>query len=191
MFKIKRKKVVFYSIFLNIILFIFRYSYCYEEGVNRVTKEIMFSLDVKDSIEIITDVENIDFGEILRGSTGIYKGTGKIKIVTGIEAQYATANFKNPVEEDGKIKGKIYYIQNQEEKKRNGLEFQEEKMEMEVYFHELENKYPLVEENNEKRGEIILTAEIRGVDSEVKLGRYEGIMEIEVIIVNRNEGENK
>ena len=103
--KFKKEIVVFYGIFLILfsILNEVVYSIQYESGTNVILKDIEFRLNIENSLLVAYDTE-INFGEILKGSTGKILGESEIKVEAGSEIQSVTASYLGKEEIDGSYK---------------------------------------------------------------------------------------
>ena len=195
--KFKKEIVVFYGIFLILfsILNEVVYSIQYESGTNVILKDIEFRLNIENSLLVAYDTE-INFGEILKGSTGKILGESEIKVEAGSEIQSVTASYLGKEEIDGSYKITINYIENQErnqkemKKKIVYLDESEEKKEIDVYFLPFDKSYELKNENGKNKGEIPVKAEIRGIGN-AKLGHYEGSIKVQVIAITLNDEEKK
>ncbi len=195
--KFKKEIVVFYGIFLILfsILNEVVYSIQYESGTNVILKDIEFRLNIENSLLVAYDTE-INFGEILKGSTGKILGESEIKVEAGSEIQSVTASYLGKEEIDGSYKITINYIENQErnqkemKKKIVYLDESEEKKEIDVYFLPFDKSYELKNENGKNKGEIPVKAEIRGIGN-AKLGHYEGSIQVQVIAITLNDEEKK
>lgn len=185
---------MFYNIFLKIFCFILVILnlYAYESGINKVSRSIKYDLTIEDSLAITIENDNLNFGEILRGSTGLYFAEGKIKIEAGLETKYINAYYRSgSLESDGKTKLQIKFNENIEENKKlkKDIKTTEEEMNdtLDVYMYPLDEKYVLKEKENINMTEIEIKGEIREVSENSKLGIYDGVMVVEIIAINESE----
>jgi|GEM_PF-6902925 len=189
--KINKNKVVFLSIFSILLTFsLISYSSIYEEGTNTIFKDIEFKLIVEDSL-VVAKGSEIDFGDVLRGSTGKKIGKTSISINVSKNTSYIQAQYMLGVdEEDGSRKTEIDYIGEENDKKIKieNFDLENEKEKIDVFFHKLEDKYvvQLEQDVEEIEVKIPITAEIREIEN-VKLGKYEGKMILELNVVTMNE----
>lgn len=182
------KSILFYSIFLSVICFASNSQYW---GTNIVTRDIEFTLKVEDSL-LVGTAEDLNFGDIIKGSTDIRKAETKIIVKAGTDVNYVAAKYETgEVQSDGSQKIEINYKEGISEEQvkikkiREGIK-NEGSEKIDVYFLPFEEKYQLKIGNLENEGEIPVKAEIRGI-GDAKLGKYEGIMQINLIAVTNNK----
>lgn len=189
--KIRKIKVVSYSIFLILIIISKNhlFSSTYEVGVNTIRKEIDFNIIIQDTLFVATG-GILDFGEILKGSTGVYKAQTNIEIKTGEVANMIKLSYLDgELQKDNSQKIKITKTLDEKEVNSIYLEDNDYELELEeidVYLKKLEEMYIIKEnEEGEKEIRIPIYGEIREVGN-VKLGKYEGNMRIQIELVSDN-----
>lgn len=189
--RVKNKIVLSCSIFLSSMLIILN---CFaigdsSAGVNTVREEIEFEIIIQDTLFAAT-AGVLDFGEILKDSIGKYKAETKIEIEASEEIGFIKLKYLDgEYQEDGTQKLNIFYV---EEKDKN-INFKilekesTELSELEVYLYEFENFYEFeLNEDGSKYLEVPVQGEIRSTKN-VKLGKYEGNMRVEIEINPNNE----
>lgn len=181
-------EVVLFNIFLSVLL-INQNIYSEEYGgTNKIIKNIYFRLEVEDSLFVAYNTE-LDFGDILKGSTGIVKARSIIKVEGGDDINYVTAEYKDWLEDiDG---WKKFAINLEEEKKKSKRDENEEKTELEVYLKNFNLIYEMEESKlGGKEAEIPVIGEIRGTENN-KIGNYEGNVKVLITAVTNNKLQEK
>lgn len=182
MIRNKIQKVIFYNIFL-ILIGCHYYEVnanSYNYGNNTLTQDIEFIVEVQDSLLVAYDTE-LAFGEILKGSTGKILAEAEIKVESGGDISFVSAQYlTGSLEKDGTRKLEIKNI----EKESIG-DTKEEREILDVYFYPFKEKYQITEFEGKKGVNILVQAEIRDTVG-VKLGNYEGNMEVQILIVGNN-----
>lgn len=189
------KKLMLFSIFLNLIYLTCVISYgkggSYQVGTNTVYRDIVFRLEVQDSLLIVPESADLDFGEILKGSTETRKGETTIKVKGGKDVTTVKASYVDgAVVKNGE---KMIKIKHQEEKPSTKRALNESKVvtdngeveEINVYFLPFEQSYELKEVTDGREGDIPVKAEIRGIGN-AKLGKYKGNIKVNVEVVTKN-----
>lgn len=198
MLNIRKKNVVFCSIFLSILYFTNIFSAQYEVGTNTITRDIYFRLVVQDSLDVELEAENahLDFGEILKDSTETKQARTAIKVKASKNVNYVSATYKEG--EDQSDNTKKIQIKYQEENlgdtkrysTKETVSATDEVDTIDVYFKPFDKSYKLEAGIDQNEGEIPVIGEIRGI-GKAKLGKYEGKMQVEVLVVTNNVEEEE
>lgn len=188
MILMKSKKVIFFSIFLNFFLQsnVILFSQEYLTGTNKITREIFFRLSVEDSIFVANDTE-LDFGKILKGSTGIVQKETSIKVEGGENIDYVLAEYEDNILEEGWKRTTIDFYNDSEEKRNQEMENFIEKASLDVYLKQFNDKYTMEKDFNGKMvGEIPIVGQIRSTEN-VKIGKYKGTVKVKVTAITLNK----
>lgn len=189
----KKKKilgVMFFNMFLNILLInenIYSEEY---GGTNKIIKNIYFRLEVENSLFVAHDTE-LNFGDILKGSTGVVQKRNNIRVQGGDEISYVIAEYKDWLEDIEGWKKFILNFEEEEKLKKNIENESEEKNELEVYLKDFELNYKMEESKfGGKETEIPVIGEIRGVENN-KIGSYKGVVKVLITAVSNNKLQEK
>lgn len=196
--KIRITRVMFFSIFLSLMYGSFIYVYGqngYEVGTNKITREIYFRLLVQDSLLVVPENVNLDFGDILKGSTDTKHAETKINIEAGKDVKNVKATYDTTgqAQKDGTTKIQIKYQEEEKPQKQyvHGVQSNSEGKEVDtidVYLLPFAKDYPLRTEQDKNIGEIPVKGEIRGI-GDAKLGKYAGTIKVKVEVVTTNSRE--
>lgn len=189
--KIKNcKSVVFYSIFLSMMYLTTEIVYSYDRKINVIERPIEFKLVVEDSL-LVGTADDLDFGDIIKGSTDIRRAETKIDVRAGTDVNYVTAEYvSGQLQTDKTQKIQISYKEENKTDKNIRVEKKKEAInegtdKIDVFFIPFDTKYQLVKDNKENKGEIPVVAEIRGI-GDAKLGKYEGVMRVKLMAITTN-----